>query len=146
MDFYKSSSYIDDGIRLVQISNVWEDSVKWDDITCVPNEDAMSHPLFILKPGDIVMALTRPIIKSLGTVKIARIRECDTPCVLNQRVCKYDFSDSHVSPNWFYHFARTKYFKDSKTMHETILKGFDAVKEVITNKLKEDNGIFKLEG
>ena len=27
-------------------------------------------------------------------------------------IMKYDFSDSHVSPNWFYHFARTKYFKD----------------------------------
>lgn len=109
---FKSSSYVDIGIRLVQIANVWEDNIKWDEITHVPKEDVNKRPDYLLKPGDIVMALTRPIIKSLGSVKIARIRNCDIPCALNQRVCKFAFSNSLLSPHWFYHFARTDYFKD----------------------------------
>ena len=109
---YKSTSYVENGVKLVQIANVWEDVIKWDDITCVSYNDAESRPNYILSSGDVVMALTRPIIKSLGTVKIARVRDCDLPCVLNQRVCKFVFSDSRVSPLWFYHFARTSYFKD----------------------------------
>ena len=109
---FKSSSYVDIGIRLVQIANVWDDKIKWDEITHVPKEDVNKRPDYLLKPGDIVMALTRPIIKSLGSVKIARIRNCDIPCALNQRVCKFAFSNSLLSPHWFYHFARTDYFKD----------------------------------
>ena len=109
---YKSTSYVEDGVKLVQIANVWEDAIKWDDVTCVSYNDAEIHPNYILSSGDVVMALTRPIIKSLGTVKIARVRDCDLPCVLNQRVCKFDFLDSTVLPLWFYHFARTSYFKD----------------------------------
>ena len=33
----------------------------------------------------------------------------------------------------------TNYFEDNKTMHDTLLKGYEAVKDVIINKLKEDN-------
>ena len=109
---FKSSSFVEKGVKLVQIANVWKDNLKWDDVTCVPEEDAEIHKAFELKEGDIVMALTRPIIKSLDTVKIAIVNANDLPCVLNQRVCKYEIGEGYVSRLWFYNFAKLKYFKD----------------------------------
>ena len=40
----------------------------------------------MLNEGDIVVALTRPIIQSLGNVKACIVKSTDLPCLLNQRV------------------------------------------------------------
>ena len=109
---FKSSSYSNSGYRLVQIANVWKDVLVWDDITYISFDDNQVSPSFILKKGDVLMAMTRPVIKSLSSVKIAVVREEDTPCLLNQRVCKF-VSDGRLSIIWFYNFARTEYFKDN---------------------------------
>ena len=109
---FKSSSYSNSGYRLVQIANVWKDVLVWDEITYISFDDNQVSPSFILKKGDVLMAMTRPVIKSLSSVKIAVVREEDTPCLLNQRVCKF-VSDGRLSITWFYNFARTEYFKDN---------------------------------
>lgn len=82
---FKSQRYTTKGIRLVQIANVWKDSLSWDDITYISEEDAKTNSSFLLKQGDIVMAMTRPIIQSLEAVKVAIVNEHDIPCILNQR-------------------------------------------------------------
>ena len=109
---FKSSSYSKSGYRLVQIANVWKDELVWDEITYISFNDKQVSSSFILKEGDVLMAMTRPVIKSLSAVKIAIVRKEDTPCILNQRVCKF-VSDGRLSIIWFYNFARTEYFKDN---------------------------------
>ena len=44
------------------------------------------HKDFILKNGDIVLALTRPVIS--GELKVARTTKGDVPSLLNQRVAR----------------------------------------------------------
>jgi type I restriction enzyme, S subunit len=46
----------------------------------------------MLKVGDLVLAMDRPII-STG-LKLARVNEQDVPCVLVQRVCKFNCTPS----------------------------------------------------
>jgi len=107
---FKSQRYTTKGIRLVQIANVWKDSLSWDDITYISEEDAKTNSSFLLKQGDIVMAMTRPIIQSLEAVKVAIVNEHDIPCILNQRVCKFEIRDS-IDNIWLYQFLRLPYFK-----------------------------------
>jgi len=42
---------------------------------------------YLLKPGDLVIALTRPIVS--GGIKITRLCKEDCPCLLNQRVARF---------------------------------------------------------
>ena len=86
---FKSSDYLNDGIRLVQISNVNKDTLDWDSINCVPQAFLQKYKDFELHVGELVLAMTRPVIKSLDAVKIATVSENDVPSLLNQRVGRF---------------------------------------------------------
>lgn len=95
---FKSSDYIDDGIRLVQISNVNKDTLDWDSINCVPQAFLQKYKDFELHVGDLILAMTRPVIKSLDAVKIATVSENDVPSLLNQRVGRFIIDEAKLNP------------------------------------------------
>lgn len=73
-------------IKILQIGNVYLDDVNWETTNYLPKEFDNMYSRFLLNEGDIVIALTRPIIQSLGNVKACIVKASDTPCLLNQRV------------------------------------------------------------
>lgn len=110
---FKSKDYCDDGIRLVKISNVHSENLKWDEVDHVPYAFLEKYKEFALKPKDLVIALTRPIIKSLNSVKIATVGKEDSPSLLNQRVARFLFSEnSKVGRPYLLAFCQTLAFKN----------------------------------
>ena len=91
---FKSKDFVTDGIPLVQIGNVNKDYLDWEVINAVPEAYLDRYREFSLCDGDLVMAMTRPIIKSLNSVKVAKVSKRDVPCLLNQRVGRFVLSDS----------------------------------------------------
>ena len=91
---FKSKDFVDNGVPLVQIGNVNKDYLDWEVINAVPNEYLEKYSEFSLRDGDLVMAMTRPIIKSLNSVKIAKVSKSDVPSLLNQRVGRFVMSGS----------------------------------------------------
>lgn len=85
---FKSSDVCDSGIKLLQIGNVALNDLDWTNANCLPLGFDTQKPNFLLKENDIVVALTRPIIQSLGNVKACIVKKEDLPCLLNQRVGK----------------------------------------------------------
>ena len=84
---FKSGDISNDGaIKILQIGNVYLDNVNWDTINYLPEGYDEKYSRFLLNEGDIVVALTRPIIQSLGNVKACIVKLSDLPCLLNQRV------------------------------------------------------------
>ena len=84
---FKSSDITSDGVvKILQIGNVYLDDVNWENANYLPDGYDETYSRFLLNEGDIVVALTRPIIQSLGNVKACIIKESDMPCLLNQRV------------------------------------------------------------
>lgn len=84
---FKSGDISNDGaIKILQIGNVYLDNVNWDTINYLPEGFDEKYSRFLLNEGDIVVALTRPIIQSLGNVKACIVKSSDLPCLLNQRV------------------------------------------------------------
>src|SRR5690606_10336807 len=59
-----------------------------------------------------VMAMTRPVIKSLNGIKVIRVYESDLPCLLNQRVGRFVFRDKIINGVFLYALCNTQYFKD----------------------------------
>jgi type I restriction enzyme, S subunit len=109
---FKSSDIVKTGLRLVKISNVSFENIIWDELVYLPSSFFSKYSEYLLKEGDIVIALTRPIIKSLETVKIARVNKYDIPSLLNQRVARFKINEQVLNPVYFLHFCYTKYFKD----------------------------------
>ena len=84
---FKSGDISSNGaVRILQIGNVYLDDVNWDTTNYLPEGFDESYSRYLLNEGDIVVALTRPIIQSLGNVKACIVKASDIPCLLNQRV------------------------------------------------------------
>lgn len=109
---FKSSDYISTGVKLVKITNVHKDVLVWDDLEFLPKEYLKKYETFALSPGDIVMSMTRPIIKSLNSVKVVKIQRSDTPCLLNQRVGRFLPDKTKIHLDYLLHFCYSEYFKN----------------------------------
>src|SRR5205823_3961783 len=75
-------------IPLFKISNVSFGRVEWNDVSFLPEEYAVQYRDYLLQAGDLVMAMTRPVVTQ--GIKVARLSKDDVPCLLNQRVCRFN--------------------------------------------------------
>jgi type I restriction enzyme S subunit len=108
---FKSKDYTSEGIKLVKITNVWNNILIWEDKTFLPNNYLEKYSQFKLKEGDIVLSMTRPIIKSLNSVKIVQIKKDDLPCLLNQRVGRFLIDENKILASYLLHYCYTSEFK-----------------------------------
>ena len=84
---FKSGDISSNGVvKILQIGNVYLDDLNWETTNYLPEGFDYAYSGFLLNEGDVVIALTRPIIKALGNVKACIVKESDMPCLLNQRV------------------------------------------------------------
>jgi type I restriction enzyme S subunit len=109
---FKSNDITQEGIRLVKISNVHFEKIDWTDVEFLPNHFLEKYKAFTLNENDICIALTRPIIKSLDSVKVIMARKQDLPCLLNQRVGRFILNSNWINNTFFIHLLYSKYFKD----------------------------------
>ena len=106
---FKYAEYADEGIPLVKIDNVSHGYIKWENISYLPEDYLVQHADLVLKEGDIVVALNRPITQ--GKLKIARIQAGDFPSILYQRVGKiYPITDK-TNQDYFYYALEPLIFK-----------------------------------
>jgi type I restriction enzyme S subunit len=110
---FKSKDYIDNGIKLVQIANVHKDTLTWEETNYLPIGYLTKYSNFVLKENDIVLAMTRPIIKSLDAVKIAQVSKKDIPCLLNQRVGRFKINYDAINKTFLLEFCKSQYFKNA---------------------------------
>jgi type I restriction enzyme S subunit len=108
---FKSDEFSDDGIPLLKITNVHFEDAIWDDISYLPKEKLTDKSNFALECGDLVMAMTRPVIQSLNSVKIIEIKEADIPSLLNQRVGRFKGYTNVLNKNYLKYFLYSDYFK-----------------------------------
>ena len=94
---YSSQDCTSMGIKWLKISNVGKGKLEKSEFDYLPIEYKYSTKNYLLKKGDIVMALTRPITDN--KLKITYID--DDEYLLNQRVGKLLFSDNSL-PNFMY--------------------------------------------
>ena len=97
---FSSDDSLEKGIRWLKIANVGVERVKWDDESFLPVHYADEYTKYLLKEGDVVMALTRPILDD--KLKIATVSKDDIPALLNQRVAKLIVKTGHHLPFLYY--------------------------------------------
>lgn len=105
---FKSTSQVKNGVKWLKIANVGIGVVKWGhDTTFLPASFIEENPKYVLKGGDTVMALTRPILNE--KLKIAVLNKEDGIALLNQRVAKL-ISKSKNDLKFIYYLHQTPYF------------------------------------
>jgi len=97
---FKSDWFSPHGVRLLRNANVAHGTLRWDDVVYLPQERAAEFERFALNENDIVLSLDRPFIVT-GT-KVARVAACDLPSLLLQRVGRFVFDPSQLTPDWLY--------------------------------------------
>jgi type I restriction enzyme S subunit len=73
-------------IPLLRGVNVRPGSICWEETVYWPRQRLAEVSRFILSPGDVVLGMDRPWISS--GIRVAEVRESDTPSLLLQRVCR----------------------------------------------------------
>lgn len=109
---FKSKDYKPDGVRLVKITNVHKNELIWTDVDYLPPIFLENYKSYSLDIGDIVMAMTRPVIKSLDGIKVVCVTKSDLPCLLNQRVGRFVIKKGELNNIFLYSSCNTQYFKD----------------------------------
>lgn len=146
---FSSKNMSQTGIKIVQIGNVYSNFLDWNNIVYLNENFASNCENFFLKENDLVIAMTRPIISSLKSVKIAKIQKDDLPCLLNQRVGRFLLSNKIVN-SFLKCFMETKYFyenvleKCSSGVQPNISsKDIESIKCYLSPTLKEQEKIGK---
>jgi type I restriction enzyme S subunit len=115
---FKSEWFVDDGIRLLRNANIFQDYISWEDQVCLPYERRGEFSAFELCDGDIVLSLDRPLVSN--GLKIARISQQDLPCLLLQRVARFQIHDD-LDVDFLYTFLHTDAFITAITQHDQSL-------------------------
>lgn len=106
---FKKSEYSNKGIRLFQIANVSFNKSSWEKVAFLPESylhDERYNNL-ILKCGDIVMALNRPMLDK--KLKICQLTSNDVPSILYQRVGKFNLNEE-LYPQYFLYYLQSPLF------------------------------------
>lgn len=104
---FKSSDYVDNGVKLVKITNVQQKDLLWNDTDFLPEEFLNKYKEYSLEINDVIIAMTRPIISS--GIKICKVKKEDTPALLNQRVGRFITSEN-VNNKYLYQYCFSNYF------------------------------------
>ena len=104
---FKSNCFLDKGYTVVKIKNlVGDGTVSLENSQCISEETANTVNRFILKDGDIVMAMTGATVGKSGVI-VTNGR----PVYLNQRVAKFESaSEQRIEPFVFCYFRETKHY------------------------------------
>ncbi|MCI1655324.1 MAG: restriction endonuclease subunit S [Lachnospiraceae bacterium] len=101
---FKSEGYTEGGVRIVGGYNLMQGFIIWEDCKYWPDTDGFEQ--YLLKDGDIVMAMDRPWVN--GGFKIASVDKEHLPALLIQRTAcirgkdvEQEFLYSLLNSHWF---------------------------------------------
>ena len=107
---FKSKDFSDSGIPVIKIKNISPPCVSLEDLSYVPDAIAFQNPRYILKKGDILIAMTGSHINQIASVvgRVGRVRYDDIT-VLNQRVGKIINKNDELSDIDFIYYYLSQY-------------------------------------
>ena len=106
---FKSVDFCESGLPAIKIANVGYSEFLWKDQEYLPQSFLSKYQSFVVRPGDLLLALTRPITN--GTVKVCRYPDDAPLALLNQRVAVLRPSEK-VKPEFMLGLLQSEIFKE----------------------------------
>ena len=106
---FKSNKYVNEGIRVIRITNVQKGHIVDDDPKYYPYEELNNIRQYTLRENDLLMSLT-------GNVgRVGLLNQDMLPAALNQRVACLRIKDNRINLNYLFHCLNSPSFE-----HEAI--------------------------
>lgn len=103
---FSSNSFTTDGVRVMKIANIQPMRISWIDASYVDTSEYNRLSMYRVEQGDLVFALTRPIIN--GGIKVA-IFDGKDKVLLNQRNAMFK-GLSRVLSRWMYYVMQNQMY------------------------------------
>jgi len=129
---FKSEDFTQTGIRVMKISNIQTMRVDWSDDSYLPEHFLKEFERFKINKGDLVFALTRPII-STG-IKATIVNEQEN-ILLNQRNAVLKSGDK-LNVRWMYYMIFNEKFKEH---FESLIDGTGQQPNISSNDIANIN-------
>lgn len=108
---FKSSKYVEKGIRVIRITNVQKGQVEDNDPKFYPFSSQKEIERYLLYEGDLLVSLT-------GNVgRVGSLPKELLPAALNQRVACLRVKEKHVIRSYLYYFLNSDYFENLCIKH-----------------------------
>jgi type I restriction enzyme, S subunit len=104
---FKSKEYVDDGIRIVRITNVQKGRIQDDAPKFVAIHRSDEFARFMLDEGDILISLTGNVGR-VGVIEASML-----PAALNQRVGALKLASENVAPDYLFHVLNSNDFEQA---------------------------------
>ncbi|MBX9948751.1 MAG: restriction endonuclease subunit S [Candidatus Obscuribacterales bacterium] len=104
---FKSSMFVDDGIKLLRGTNIIPGDTRWEDTVHLDQRSAENYSDYLLNDGDIVIAMDRPLISS--GLKVAQLTSKDLPSLLLQRVGRFKL-ECAIDRDFLFFFLKSNLF------------------------------------
>ena len=102
---FKSKEYVDDGIRVIRITNVQKGFIQDDNPRFIDIQRRDEFANFLLDEGDILISLTGNVGR-VGVIETSML-----PAALNQRVGALKLKSENVSPKYLFHVLNSDSFE-----------------------------------
>jgi type I restriction enzyme, S subunit len=102
---FKSEQFTKEGIRLLRGENIEPGALRWKDVRYWPENNVEPFDKYLIKQGQIILAMDRPLISS--GLKLARAKSSDLPCLLVQRMARFRPAEEGVN-GYLYLFLQTQ--------------------------------------
>lgn len=104
---FKSEKYVNEGIRIIRITNVQKGYIEDNDPKFYPAEYFSELSKYMLKNGDLLMSLT-------GNVgRVAILNNDFIPAALNQRVACLRLKSTEILKRYLFHVLNSDYFEQA---------------------------------
>lgn len=127
---FPSSSFTGDGVRVMKIANIQPMEISWIDESYVDVSEYEKLPMYRVEQGDLVFALTRPIIN--GGIKVA-IFDGKEKVLLNQRNAMFK-GLSRVLPRWMYYVMQNQMYVQKFALY---IDGTGQQPNISTNEISQ---------
>lgn len=93
---FKADRFGEIGTRLVRMNNIKRGVLDLDEAVCIADEDVNTSA--VLRAGDILLGMSGSIGETGSLGNFAVVAEDDLPCLLNQRVGRFQFVGNELIP------------------------------------------------
>ena len=95
---FKADRFGDVGTRLVRMNNLKRGKLDLEEAVCIADEDV--NMSVMLRVGDILLGMSGSIGETGSLGNFAVVAEDDVPCLLNQRVGRFQFVGEDLRPEY----------------------------------------------
>ncbi len=107
---FASDKFDSEGVPVVRMNNLKRGVLNTSEASCVTFGNCLED--FALVEGDLLWGMSGSIGETGSLGNFARVRACDLPAQLNQRVGRFWSVDDCISLNFLTYFIQTKMFYD----------------------------------